>query len=131
MIKLFFILVFTLCLTSSLWAFEISIDEKISYRIYIGEDKKVDWVDLREIRALDDIDIIIFRDLSPIEEIYKYESEILNPTYIIKKKNSIWTLYWNYNPIECVINLNYPIVDRYSKKYLEKIERKERLIYKR
>ena len=123
------ILIAVFLLTYSFCFAEISVDKDIPYRIYIGDNKEIDWVNVEEIRAIDDIEKVLFKDLSPIEEIYKYENKILNPTYIIIKEKSIWKLYWDNDPLKCILQLEYPLIERYSPEYMKAMERKEKLIY--
>ena len=70
--------------------FALSIDEKIPYRLYIGEDKKFDWIDVCRTGFLDMEGKFIteFEDLSPIQKIYEQAGNF----WIIKEK-SIWVLF--------------------------------------
>ena len=70
--------------------FALSIDEKIPYRLYIGGDKKVDWIDICRTGYLNIEGNFIteFEDLTPIQKIYEQAGNF----WIIKEK-SIWVLF--------------------------------------
>ena len=85
------IFLFILFLISNLFAF--SVDERIPYRLYIGEDKGTDWIDIKSTGFLDGNGNyrIAFEDLSPIRAIYQDD---VNKCLLIIKDNSDW--YFSY-----------------------------------
>lgn len=102
-----------------------TVDSKIPYRLYVGGNKNVDWLDIKAIynRKLE----VIFEDNSPIEEIWELENypldNILGAVLLIKKAKSLWKYYHSY-PFGRLILLFPKIRD-------EKIMHKSKLIYKR
>ena len=95
------IILFILFSIGNLFA-EIQVDKKIPYRIYIGKDKTVDWIDVKSTGHLDNKGnyIIDFEDLSPIEWIDYFISAQF---YLIQKKDSVWKLYLGATPEETIL----------------------------
>lgn len=83
-LNLLFILFASLCFA------EISVDKEIPNRIYVGEDKNTDWIDVERTGKIDYKGnfILEFEDLSPIKEIW-----LLDGYYWIVKSFSVWKLY--------------------------------------
>ena len=82
--------------------FALEVDKKIPYRIYIGRDKTVYWIDVYRTGHLNAKGnyVVDFEDLSPIEWIdYFISAEF----YLIKKKNSVWKLYLGTSPEETIL----------------------------
>ena len=114
--------IFSFCFLSNLFAFtveDITVDKKIPYRIYIGEDKKVDWIDIIGKYDLEN-NKFIFEDRSPIRiiEVDRYN------VVLIKKDKSLWKLYWSSFPLDNRLIL----LDPYIPEKITSIERK--VIYK-
>ena len=100
------------------------VDDKILYRIYIGEDKVLDWIDIKAIYSRKSLEPI-FEDLSPIEEIWlleDYPENKFGKVFLIKKENSLWEYHHAY-PIGRLILLSPQIKDEEFGK--------PKLIYKR
>ena len=92
LLRIKFIILFLLFCINLCFALEI--DTKIPYRIYIGKDKNIDWIDIgREGYIATNGDYIItFNDPTPIYEIYEGKDNA-----IIVKERSVWKLYKTEN----------------------------------
>jgi hypothetical protein len=99
---------FGLIFIGNLFAFtveDITVDKKIFYRIYIGDDKKTDWIDLIGKYNLEQ-DKFIFEDRSPIKSIDVNNYRIV----LVVKEKSLWKIYWSPNPLEIIVVLLEPYI---------------------
>lgn len=107
-IKILLIILFGLIFIGNLFAFtveDITVDKKIFYRIYIGDDKKTDWIDLIGKYNLEQ-DKFIFEDRSPIKSIDVNNYRIV----LVVKEKSLWKIYWSPNPLEIIVVLLEPYI---------------------
>lgn len=100
------------------------VDDKIPYRLYIGEDKNVNWIDVKAVYSRKSLEPI-FEDNSPIEEIWlleDYPENKFGKVFLIKKEKSLWEYHHSF-PVGRLILLSPQIKD-------EEFD-KPQLIYKR
>ena len=107
-IKILLIILFGLIFIGNLFAFtveDITVDKEIFYRIYIGDDKKTDWIDLIGKYNLEQ-DKFIFEDRSPIKSIDVNNYGIV----LVVKEKSLWKIYWSPNPLGIIVVLLEPYI---------------------
>jgi len=91
---------------------KFEVDTEIPYRLYFGDRKEVDWVDVKDIYD-NKVERIIFEDLSPILKIIQFKDEYFLE---IKKEKSIWRLYYWGFPIIRLKLIEPVIIDDISSK---------------
>src|SRR3990167_7119415 len=110
-IKILFIVLVSLFFISNLWAFSVSEDKKYPFRIYIGENKNIDCIDVVSVGYFFNGEYkILFEDKSPIEEIYLDENMLGEKFYWIVKGKSIWKFF--DEGIESRLHLVEPVIPK-------------------
>ena len=99
------------------FALNVSDDINFPYRIYTGEDKNTDWVDVCSAGYIFNGEyIILFEDKSPIKKIYLDENMLGEKFYWIVKEKSIWKFF--DEGINSRLQLAEPVVPKDQKPIL-------------